>query len=1083
MTRSPIDLAYCVADLGTLLGRGTLLALRDLLDGPGLTITPHLPGPLNEERVQVRLYSPRNPEYTFEKHLGHAVVAPYTFRMNTDRETEATDIQRTKGVAGLGSPGPISQSLAYVRTFGRTEGWASATTEAVRDTWFFPGPAGRYAGDLVIKAEVSKTWFPSHTAASFTPGFVKHLADRAVEHVFGQTESDEIRLRETVLVTESMLVKVDTPGDTTERPRRPIPRGVVELPPVYGQADLVLRRGGTGFEPLDVGREDLLERRVMVIGANRDRLAELWKRVELAGKGRTRPERPRGNMVLRYFDRRLRRRRRRRLGLRPGSYGVARLFTRGTLTRDSIRALFSYPVLVSQMQELVSENGLRSPILLRRGGLLTDTVGHMTMRVELATPRVLGHVPGWHEWSNYSIEEAVTDAGGKASHDVDLAPANPPGDLGGAGHITVEASRQATHVLKSQPNTFGYGRDTVKWLWGRSDAVVTVEFRIAHGRGLIRLPEKTWPARFSVPDVFDLMFSPEGSIKFGVFDPGGMPTPSGVYFPTNAAGVDVEDELVRMQAAMSFPPVRNALVVHASTTGAGQFVMSGRPMTIDQLIEKLKNDLGARVLVLHASSTAAGSTLITLAEKLQTPVIGATTEVRTTAGGRVIAYSEESGYGYWVMARQDGTVQSFERVQDVLVVLDKLRYSAAPLEKPVQPPQRWVTWGSFDPHQAPSATASPVSPSRANPRSATEGPGAIGAESSTGAAPSSPSEVRRGTGDQSADATRLDIHVGRTGMMAVGNPVNGDSVVASPDQWIFVEAEDSFFHPAGLRLTRDGVVTMERAPSGDFAKYQRLLDESGFSLTEIKSRGRGRTIQIGQLVGAPVREASSHEDIVSILGGKTPKPDPPQGTDVADVRESSTTRQVLAPTPDEGTIGVGRPAPASQFHRSFDGLELLVDAVASERVSGEDLDSGSADVKLVTFGNGAQAVYKNAAVDQPGVTPTALDLAEARRAIDAEQLASTVGRAIGAPVPRVYRTGDYEAYMEYVVGRPYDAARRRLGSLVAGTRYGPSEHRCGTAPGSTRSARGQPGSTESERHGYDGRRRRNRSRSLVDGRV
>lgn len=64
------------------------------------------------------------------------------------------------------------------------------------------------------------------------------------------------------------------------------------------------------------------------------------------------------------------------------------------------------------------------------------------------------------------------------------------------------------------------------------------------------------------------------------------------------------------------------------------------------------------------------------------------------------------------------------------------------------------------------------------------------------------------------------------------------------------------------------------------------------------------------------------------------------------------------------------------------------------------------DVRLAVFNNGSRAVQKVARRAFARRTPT--DLA------DSEELGGLLGRAIGAPVPEVARTGDAEVFMEYV---------------------------------------------------------------------
>ncbi|MFC3996082.1 hypothetical protein ACFOVU_09170, partial [Nocardiopsis sediminis] len=96
-----------------------------------------------------------------------------------------------------------------------------------------------------------------------------------------------------------------------------------------------------------------------------------------------------------------------------------------------------------------------------------------------------------------------------------------------------------------------------------------------------------------------------------------------------------------------------------------------------------------------------------------------------------------------------------------------------------------------------------------------------------------------------------------------------------------------------------------------------------------------------------------------------------------------------------------------EWNRSFAGVEDLVDATASDVVGQETLNAEGNDgrTELMRFENGMQAVYKDTE-----------ETIRARDRADAEQLASLVGRAIGANVPGVLRIGEYELFMHFMHG-------------------------------------------------------------------
>nr|WP_221374386.1 hypothetical protein [Actinoplanes polyasparticus] len=99
--------------------------------------------------------------------------------------------------------------------------------------------------------------------------------------------------------------------------------------------------------------------------------------------------------------------------------------------------------------------------------------------------------------------------------------------------------------------------------------------------------------------------------------------------------------------------------------------------------------------------------------------------------------------------------------------------------------------------------------------------------------------------------------------------------------------------------------------------------------------------------------------------------------------------------------------------------------LASGIVSAKLLSGGAVgDVRLVTFGDGSQAVQKLAQRTFAGVSVKDLT--------DAEDLAGRLGRAIGAPVPEVVRTNPAEVFMEYIPNaRPGESALSRFGYGVA----------------------------------------------------
>jgi len=99
-------------------------------------------------------------------------------------------------------------------------------------------------------------------------------------------------------------------------------------------------------------------------------------------------------------------------------------------------------------------------------------------------------------------------------------------------------------------------------------------------------------------------------------------------------------------------------------------------------------------------------------------------------------------------------------------------------------------------------------------------------------------------------------------------------------------------------------------------------------------------------------------------------------------------------------------------------------SIASGVASSKTLSGGAVgDVRLVTFGDGSKAIQKIAKADFAGSSQTDLT--------DGEVLAGRLGRAIGAPVPEVVHTRQYEIFMEYVpAAKPGMAVLNRYTDLV-----------------------------------------------------
>ncbi|WP_461001515.1 ADP-ribosyltransferase [Streptomonospora sediminis] len=196
---------------------------------------------------------------------------------------------------------------------------------------------------------------------------------------------------------------------------------------------------------------------------------------------------------------------------------------------------------------------------------------------------------------------------------------------------------------------------------------------------------------------------------------------------------------------------------------------------------------------------------------------------------------------------------------------------------------------------------------------------------------------------------------------------------------------------------------------------------------------------------APPAPAAQNKTIASATvegktGEPTPQPPAPRPT------PPRTPGEVPARTVSSASDGSPEAGPGGSWHGSFDGIEDLVRSVESgisERTSLSNGGGFGETVDLIRFANGMQAIYKRTEgstvvriIDGVAEDP---DVAATGRA-DAEYLASLVGRAVGATVPGVYRTGRHEFYMHLMDGTPgsvlRDGPRPQLTKNNSGIRLG-----------------------------------------------
>lgn len=151
-----------------------------------------------------------------------------------------------------------------------------------------------------------------------------------------------------------------------------------------------------------------------------------------------------------------------------------------------------------------------------------------------------------------------------------------------------------------------------------------------------------------------------------------------------------------------------------------------------------------------------------------------------------------------------------------------------------------------------------------------------------------------------------------------------------------------------------------------------------------------------ELKRLPYRETPGAGNLPRPRPGATPETPPP-------------------PRPTPQPVRAAVPDAAAPYHRRVDGIEDLAAAVqrAGDAPRSKLAGGQSATTELVTLPDGTRLVAKRG-MDWGDPDEVAASI---RYQADAEQLASLVGRAIGAPVVKVYRQSDDQVWMNFLDGR------------------------------------------------------------------
>ncbi|WP_285619310.1 hypothetical protein [Actinoallomurus iriomotensis] len=656
------------AKLSSLLNVGSAEALIDTMLGPGLILHTSRSSVLHNERVWLLLRAHRDPNgkgYYFVESKPNANVARYHFRQNRGETgqgrprgvewSSSTKTNEAPSNAGRADSAAVTPGGSVSRS--TNTGRSTAQIDASRNTLFVGGGADRYAGELRLDISLVRTPNPSRTLNTvlFT------LPDKVSMLTHGRLDMTKVDGHESIMLTERVLI----PPSLLKPDIQPYdPAGghvaVTEVPYNSTVADL-------GGQALPITKQQLLDRSVFTLGFDHDKLQVL------------------SDEVLK------------RLGKSPDNpaYDAAtgRMASHGTRARDALYTLLSHPMLTNELELMLGEHGLVSPPLVREGGPFTDTHAKVTIKAELFDPRVANYFDGSLESNTYHFTESnesrshgdgwgvnsssgltgvsgSTDKQPPGSH----ATQKPSGTVNVGGKQTT--SRSSTVVHKQMPRTVSRGR-TESWLRVKTDVLLKITIEARNQRGPLDFPGGTSEMAFHVRNGVELAFGSELALK--TFDvpelhAHGIPTPSGVFVPArNFPGVP-DDGMRRLQAALSFPAVGGATVIHVHGDPArpGNFVVGSRSLTPQEFDRQVlsRHDLGpGRYLVIVGNDISnpigdgPSAAQIIGAAHPGLQIIGADGPVLTTYGGAVLTgkFTHDglqpraiSWQGEWVLIPADG---------------------------------------------------------------------------------------------------------------------------------------------------------------------------------------------------------------------------------------------------------------------------------------------------------------------------------------------------------------------------------------------------------------------------------------------
>lgn len=575
---------------------GTLI---DLLRGPGLILDSIRSGPGGNWRLQIVLRGRRDPAgkgMVLLKEAGTGTVVRF---MDGSVDTSESRSRTQGGGTRAGDPGATGPTAALpgatlgpqdpsagVAADGTADALSPGSGQATeksgsesrrlidRSSLQIAGLIDRYGVELEVSAKLTRTWIPSRMLNSVTVNIARKMASWVQAARWQRQVPDT----DPVLLTEQLLV----PRELQQYTSNPEPRP--------GRDVAIEERHPSDPLPgtkLPVTADDIRNRKVVSLGFEHERLQVLFDEILVRLAGNELPV----------------------SGQRTDKVG--RLTEHGTRARDALHYLLSYGIFSARLGDLLA-GPVTMPRLVREGGPLTDTFGDLSVSVSLVDPQVTGHFNAELEGTSFRQAQfqrsfARTEGmsldllslgGDLNSGDRKASAVSAKGqDLNGAVDLSFFKwqTKESAGGLRQLHRVDAIVRD-VPWLRVSADAIVTVTMKAWNARWWTGT-KRAVTVSFLVRDGVMLAVAPEAALDLGLSYTGGIPVPSGTYFPgpqpaaaTSAPGRTVSGAAPDpLEAAFSLPYLSGIFGVQVQTAADGSFLAGdGTTMTAAELAAQIE---------------------------------------------------------------------------------------------------------------------------------------------------------------------------------------------------------------------------------------------------------------------------------------------------------------------------------------------------------------------------------------------------------------------------------------------------------------------------------------------------------------